>query len=148
MEENRKHPVVVEQFLNFPPTVVWNAITDPTEMRQWFFDNIPDFNPTVGFETTFPVSSGDILFVHKWKILEVETAKKIKFHWSYEGIEGEGFVTFDLLPQGDKTLLRLTNKGLDSFPENVPEFSRASCRAGWEYFINQRLNAYLKDAYR
>ncbi len=37
-------------------------------MQQWFFDNIPDFAPTVGFETTFSIASDTKSFTHQWKI--------------------------------------------------------------------------------
>ncbi len=29
------------------------------------------------------------------------------------------------------------------FFENIPEFSRESCQAGWNYFIKEQLKAFL-----
>ena len=40
--------------------------------------------------------------------------------------EGISYVTFDLIPQGDQTLLRLTHQGLESFPADNPDFSKDS----------------------
>jgi uncharacterized protein YndB with AHSA1/START domain len=48
-------PVVVEETFNAPIASVWNAITVADMMRQWFFDNIPAFEPVVGFKTRFTV---------------------------------------------------------------------------------------------
>lgn len=112
-------------------------------MKQWFFDNIPSFDPVIGFETKFTVKSGDRSFGHLWKLVEVEPFKKIKYHWSYEEYEGAGWVTFELLEQDVQTLLRVTNEGLETFPQDIPEFAGESCQAGWEFFIQGNLKAYL-----
>lgn len=137
--------IIVEQVLNASMSEVWNAITKLDEMKQWFFNNIPDFKAEVGFKTQFPVVSVEDTFTHNWEILELETGRKIKYHWSYKEFEGVGFVTFELFDKGAQTLLRLTNAGLESFPQNVPEFERDSCQAGWDYFIKGTLKNYLED---
>ena len=136
-------PVIVEQLYNTPVSMVWEAITEPDRMRQWFFDNIPAFEPRVGFRTRFVVRSGDRTFTHVWEIIEVVPGNKIAYRWSYEEYDGTGYVSFELSGKDETALLRLTNEGLESFPRNIPEFSRESCNAGWEYFIRQRLKDYL-----
>lgn len=137
-------PIIVEETFNLPVKRIWDAITKPDEMRQWFFNNIPSFEPKVGFETNFNVQSESRSFHHLWKIIEVIPSKKIKYSWSYESIKGEGFVAFELFTINQQTLLRLTNEGLESFPQDIPEFSRESCKAGWNYFIKERLKTYLE----
>ncbi len=136
-------PIVVEQEFNSSVGKVWNAITRLEEMKQWFFDNIPAFEPVVGFETEFSVQSEGRNFQHLWRILEVEPNKKIKYSWRYREHKGEGFVTFELFESKELTNLRVTNEGLDSFPQDIPEFKRESCQAGWEFFIKERLKTYL-----
>lgn len=138
------NPIVVEETFDSPATKVWDAITKLEEMRQWFFRNIPAFEPIVGFETEFSIESGNRNFHHVWKLLEVEPGKKITYHWSYTGITGEGIVTFELSEADEQTTLRVTNEGLESFPQDIPEFSRESCTAGWEYFIRENLKTYLE----
>lgn len=54
MEKNDA-PVIVEQSFNTPIEVLWNAITEIDQMRQWLFENIPAFKPEVGFETQFNI---------------------------------------------------------------------------------------------
>lgn len=139
--------IIVEQIQNSSIVEVWNAITQHDQMIQWFFSNIPSFEPVVGFETEFLVRSGERNFTHIWKIIEVIPDNKIKYDWSYKDYEGVGFVTFELFEKGGQTLLRLTNVGLETFPNDIPEFKGESCRGGWEYFIQKNLKAYLENKF-
>lgn len=142
--DDRRKPVIVEETFEVPLAIVWEAITEVNQMRQWFFDNIPAFDPTEGFETQFDVRSGDRNFRHLWKLTEVVPQKKIVYSWRYEDIHGDSIVAFELMELVDKTRLILTAKGLESFPVDVPEFSSESCEGGWNYFIKERLKEYLK----
>lgn len=142
---DRSQPIIVEQIFNKSKEEVWSAITDPGKMREWFFENIPDFIPEVGFETRFNVDAGERQFMHLWKITEVVPLEKIVYDWRYENISGIGTLSFELLQEGEQILLRLTNKGMDSFPKDISEFSRESCKGGWQYFINQRLNEFIES---
>jgi len=57
-------PVIVSQNFSQSLETVWNAITDVALMRQWFFDNIPDFKAEVGFQTKFNVKALSRDFLH------------------------------------------------------------------------------------
>ncbi len=57
-------PIMVEQTYNASIAVVWKAITDKDQMRQWFFETIPDFEPEVGFGTQFNVRVEDQDYPH------------------------------------------------------------------------------------
>ena len=142
---DRSQPIIIEQSFNKSKEVVWSAITDPNKMREWFFENIPDFIPEVGFKTRFNVDAGERQFMHIWKITEVIPFEKIVYNWRYENMYGNAFVSFELFDRDIETLLRITNLGLETFPQDIPEFSRESCTDGWEYFINQRLKEYLNQ---
>ncbi len=142
--DNRKEPIIVEQHFNLAIETVWRAITEQEQMIQWFFADIPEFKAEKGFTTEFDVDSGRMIFRHLWRILEAEPPRKIVYHWSYEDMEGDGVVSFELLEKDSGTLLRLTNKGLDSFPADMPEFTRESCIGGWEYFIKGNLKNFLE----
>ncbi|RMG28787.1 MAG: SRPBCC domain-containing protein [Bacteroidetes bacterium] len=137
-------PIVVEQLLNAPAGKVWDAISRHEQLIQWFFPQIPAFEAKVGFETRFAVESGGRTFTHVWRLLEVVPQRKIVYHWSYEEFEGAGTVCFEILPRNTQSLLRLTNEGLENFPQHIPEFSRQSCLAGWQYFIEGQLRQYLE----
>jgi uncharacterized protein YndB with AHSA1/START domain len=140
MKESR--PIIVEQYFDKPVNIMWEAITDERQMRKWFFENIPSFQPVAGFETEFNVVSGERNFLHQWKVTEVVPEKKITVNWKYPDYPGNADVSFELFPEGKGTRLVLTNTGQESFPADIPEFRRESCEGGWNYFIRQRLVEY------
>lgn len=146
--DDRSLPITVQQLLPAPVARVWQIITEPEHMRQWFFDDIPDFKPEVGFQTSFPVIANGRTFTHQWTITEIEKEKHITYAWRYAEYAGQGQVTFSLQPQGEQCLLLLTNLGLDTFPADIPEFSRASCLGGWTYFIQDQLMTYVSSRAR
>ncbi|NNC95284.1 MAG: SRPBCC domain-containing protein [Chitinophagales bacterium] len=121
---------------------IWKALTDPAEMRQWFFENMPDFQARVGFKTEFDVGSTNRSFHHIWEVLEVIENEKISYSWTYRDISGYSEVTFNLHDANGNTKLEVTCTGLDSFPSDIPEFTKESCTAGWNYFFNE-LKLYL-----
>ncbi|WP_046758328.1 SRPBCC family protein [Kordia jejudonensis] len=137
-------PVIVSQRFTQSAAVVWKAITDVTQMRQWFFENIPDFNPEVGFQIAFNVKAPSRDFLHLWTITEVIPHRKVVYNWKYKNLQGDSFVTFKLDSIDNKTKLTLTTTVIKDFPDEVPEFKRESCEAGWQYFINERLVAFVK----
>ena len=137
-------PVVVEQSFNAPADAVWRAITELDRMKQWYFDCIPEYNTEDGFETRFNIESGGRNFMHLWKVTEAVPLKRLTYDWKYEGYSGDSFVTWELFEEGGNTTLRLTAKVREDFPDDIPEFKRKSCQAGWEYFIKQNLKGYLE----
>ncbi len=44
----------------------WQAITDPEQMRQWYFPMLPDFKAEVGFSVEFNVECEGGNFLHQW----------------------------------------------------------------------------------
>lgn len=136
-------PVIVTQRFNQSVETVWEVITDVSHMRQWFFDNIPDFKAQVGFQTKFNVKAPSRDFLHLWTITEVIPQQKIVYNWKYEGLSGDSLVTFQLEETQNGSLLTLTTTVVEDFPEEIPEFARESCLAGWNYFIKEQLFLYL-----
>lgn len=138
-------PVVVKVAVRTTPAETWDALTRHEQMIQWFFPNIPDFEPERGFQTVFPVYSGERTYTHVWKILEAVPRRMIKYHWSYVEHPGAGVVTFELKEKEGRTVVKVTNEGLETFPQDLPEFSEKSCRAGWEYFLS-RLKEFMDNS--
>lgn len=137
-------PIIVAQTLDATPLEVWNALTRPQQMRKWYFDNIPDFKPTEGFTTQFPVHNDGKTFTHVWVVTEVILTKKISYRWHFTEYPGKSLVSFDLTETSDGTTVTLTNTILEDFQDDIPEFRRESCRGGWKYFIQQQLKKYLE----
>src|SRR4051812_16199003 len=117
----KQAPFVIEQTYHAPVEKVWKAITDKDRMKQWYFD-LKEFKPEVGFEFQFEGGKDDDIYVHLCKITEVILNKKLTHSWRYEGYEGNSFVTWELFPEGDKTRVKLTHEGLETFPQNDPNF--------------------------
>jgi len=139
-----EEPVIVEEIFNSDIKSVWNAITKVDLMRQWFFENILDFKAENGFETKFEVKSGERIFIHLWKIIDVIPHKIITYNWKYDNYPGEGKVIFELFEEEKLTRLVLTNLVIEDFSDDVPEFKRESCLGGWKYFINDKLKNFLE----
>jgi uncharacterized protein YndB with AHSA1/START domain len=98
-------------------------------MRQWYFD-LKEFKPEVGFEFEFVVEHKGTNYHHLCKVTAVVPQKKIAYTWRYKGHEGNSLVTFALSADGDKTRLKLTHEGLETFPKTAA-FARENFEAGW-----------------
>ena len=138
-------PIIVEQTFRAPIERVWDAISNKDQMPKWFFNTINDFVPKVGFYTKFNVSSGAKDYLHVWRVMEVVPNRLLTLEWQYGGYPGDSFVTFELTPSGEGTHLKLTHRGLATFPTGEPAFSRESGVKGWTYFICQSLKTFLDE---
>ena len=140
MEDNN---VVVKKLLNASPEKVWNALTDKNEMKKWYFD-LHEFKAEVGFQFQFTGGPEEgPHFLHLCEVTEVETHQKLTYSWKYDGFAGISFVTFELIPEGNQTILVLTHKGLESFPQDNADFARSNFKTGWDEIINRSLANYL-----
>ena len=141
----KNNPLVIEQTLDAPVEKVWDAITNKEKMKQWYFE-LSDFKPVVGFQFSFPGQGhkGEN-YIHLCKVTAVEPNKKIQYSWRYENYEGDSLVTFELFEEGKKTRLRLTHEGLETFPQNNPDFARESFTGGWTELITKLLVKFLEQ---
>jgi uncharacterized protein YndB with AHSA1/START domain len=138
----KQEPLIVERTYNAPADRVWNAITNLDQMRQWYFD-LAAFRAETGFEFQFEGGPDDRKYVHKCRVTEVVPGKKLQYSWRYEGFEGNSFVTFELFPEGDKTRLKLTHEGLETFPTH-PDFARKNFMEGWNAIIGTSLKDFVE----
>jgi uncharacterized protein YndB with AHSA1/START domain len=136
-------PVVIERTFDAPIGKVWQAISDKDQIKQWSFD-IKEFAPEVGFEFQFMGGTEERQYLHKCKILEVILLKKLKYSWRYDGYEGMSFVTFELFDHGDKTKVRLTHEGLESFPRSNLDLARENFVAGWTSIVGSLLKEFVE----
>lgn len=139
----KAEPFVIERTFDAPIAKIWKAITDKEEMKQWYFD-LAEFKPEVGFVFNFTGGKDGREYLHECKIIEVIPGKKLKHTWSYIGYEGMSFVTFELFEEGDKTRLKLTHEGLETFPQNNPDFAKESFAEGWTHIVSQSLKGFVE----
>ena len=121
--------VVVERTFDAPVAEVWKALTDVDQMREWYFD-LKEFKPEVGFEFEFVVEHEGNHYHHLCRVVEVIPGKKIAYTWRYKGEPGDSLVTIELSPVGEKTRLKLTHTGIETFPR-TPAYARKNFEAGW-----------------
>jgi uncharacterized protein YndB with AHSA1/START domain len=136
-------PIIVERVYNAPISKVWKAITDKTEMKNWYFD-LAEFKPEVGFKFQFMGGTEENQFLHHCEIMEVIPEKKLTYSWRYDGYEGNSFVTFELFEEENKTRLKLTHRGLETFPDKA-DFARTNFEQGWDSILNTSLKVYLEN---
>jgi uncharacterized protein YndB with AHSA1/START domain len=138
-------PFVIERIYNAPVEKVWAAITENDQMKKWYFD-IADFKPEVGFEFQFTGEGKEgEKYVHFCKVTEVIKEKKLTHSWRYEGFEGNSFVTWELTPEGEKTKLKLTHAGLETFPATTSNsFAKENFAEGWTYITGTSLKEFVE----
>ena len=138
-----EQPIIVEQSFNVPPERVWEAITQRDQMVQWFFEEIETYDSNVGADNRFTVRAEGVDYPHILRILDAVPGAKLAHTFNFEGYSGEGVVTWELSGTDTGCHLRLTHTGIETFPKDRPVFTREACQGGWEYFVQQRLKAYL-----
>src|SRR5438067_13327931 len=143
MTTNVAETVVIERAFNAPVAKVWLALTDVDQMWQWYFD-LREFRPEVGFEFDFVVEHEGNNYHHLCKITEVIPQKKIAYTWRYKGEPGDSLVTFELFGEGEKTRLKLTHEGIESFPK-TPAYARKNFEAGWIAIIGSELKRFVEQ---
>ena len=141
--------LVVERELNAPVARVWKALTDVDQMREWYLPcwrndlGFKEFNAEVGFEFEFVVEHDGTKYHHLCRITEVIPQKKIAYTWRYKGEPGDSLVTIELSPDNDKTRLRLTHTGLETFPKK-PAYAPENFEAGWTRLIGTELKQFVE----
>jgi uncharacterized protein YndB with AHSA1/START domain len=85
-----------------------------------------------------------VKYHHLCKVTEAIPNKKIAYTWRYKGHEGDSLVTFELFAEGEKTRLKLTHEGLETFP-TLPAFARENFNQGWTSIASELQQFLEKD---
>jgi uncharacterized protein YndB with AHSA1/START domain len=142
----QNQPITIEQSFKAPIDSLWKAITNRDEMKIWYFD-FHEFIPEVGFEFQFwGGPSEDRQYLHLCKITEVAPFLKLAYSWRYNGYRGNTLVTFSLSTDSTQTFLKLTHEGLETFPEDNPDFARKNFIEGWNWIIGKSLKEHLEPS--
>ncbi len=141
----KNEPLVVERHYDAPIQKVWEAITDNSKMKQWYFD-ISDFRAEQGFEFQFYGSKDDKTYLHLCKVTAVVPGKKLTYSWRYKDFPGESFVTFELFDESGGTRLVLTHAGLETFTADNPDFAKENFNQGWNQILGTNLRKFVEDA--
>jgi uncharacterized protein YndB with AHSA1/START domain len=144
MENQLAEAVIVERTFDAPVARVWKALTDVDQMRVWYFD-LKEFKLQIGFEFEFVVEHEGNTYHHLCKVTEVILEKKIAYTWRYKGEVGDSLVTFELFGEGDRTRLKLTHSGIETFPK-TPAYARKNFEAGWTDIIGSELKQFVESS--
>jgi uncharacterized protein YndB with AHSA1/START domain len=132
------------------PEVVYEVISTPEHLREWWPDEA-ELEPVPG--ATGVLSFGDASTptqnVVQLTVAEADPPRRFSFRWVYD--DGEAarpanslLVTFELVPSGAGTLLRLTETGFreKGWEAAVLEEQYREHVTGWDYFL-PRLVTYV-----
>jgi uncharacterized protein YndB with AHSA1/START domain len=135
-------PIMIERIFNAPVPRVWQALTDVDQMREWYFD-LKEFKAQIGFEFDFVVDHEGNSYHHLCRVTEVIPERKIAYTWRYKGEPGDSLVTLELWPEGERTRLKLTHTGIETFPK-TPAYARKNFEAGWNTIVNSELRQFVE----
>lgn len=132
----------IEQIFPFSKEVVWKAITDKTEIKEWYMD-IQDYDPVVGKKIQFYESDAQ-KYLHEIEFLEVIPQALIKHTWRHPNhSKGTSTVTWLLEEVPGGARLSLIHEGTDQFADAGEGFSTGDFEFGWTGFIQMGLKLYL-----
>ena len=134
--------IMIERTFEAPAAQVWKALTDVEQMRQWYFD-LKEFKPEVGFEFEFVVEHEAVSYHHLCRVTEVIPQQRMAYSWRYKGEPGDSLVTFELFEEGNKTRLKLTHTGIETFPK-TPAYARKNFETGWTSIIGSELKHFVE----
>lgn len=143
----KNQPVLVERVFDTPINKVWQAITDKEQMKKWYFI-LDEFKAELGFQFTFPGKGqqGEE-YLHLCTITDILKPNRLQYSWKYKNHPGYSLVTFQLFETGNQTRLILSHHGLETFPQDKPDFARNSFNAGWNEIINVSLTRFLEQSH-
>jgi uncharacterized protein YndB with AHSA1/START domain len=117
--------------LQASPSEVWRALTDPEEIKKYFYGTNAVSDWKVGSSIVFKGEWEGQPYEDKGTILELIPGEKLVYNYwsSFSGQEDipENYanITYQLTPQQDGTLLEITQDGIES------EEKRAHSESSW-----------------
>ena len=138
-------PLIVERSFKASIEKVWKAITDKDQMKEWYFE-LKEFNAEKGFKFQFTGGDEKEQYLHQCEVIIADAPNKLSYSWTYpEHNNGYSVVTWELFKEGEnKTRLKLTHEGLDTFPKDQPNFAVASFTEGWNNILGASLKKFVE----
>ncbi|BCJ76341.1 activator of HSP90 ATPase [Catellatospora sp. IY07-71] len=130
------------------PEVVFEVISRPEHMREWWPDDAR-YEPVAGAEGELVwhnAETGETSTV-AFAVEEVDPPKRFSFRWCFAEPARQGpslLVTFDLVPAGAGTLVRMTESGFREMGWEIAvlEENYRDHVSGWDHYV-PRLGAYI-----
>jgi len=141
-----------EIYVDASPEVVFEVVSRPEHLREWWPDDATLDHPTPGGtgELTFGGHDADQgAAVVPLTVVEAVPPRLFSFRWAYDpslapGPSNSFLVTLELVPSGSGTTLRLTETGFreQGWEAAVLEAAYLDHGQGWDRFLPQ-LAAYV-----
>jgi uncharacterized protein YndB with AHSA1/START domain len=124
-------PLIKEVFIDAPPSVVFQFLTDPAKMIRWMGIKA-EIDPQPGGMYRLDPNGRDVI---RGEYLEVIPDSRVVFTWGWEepghGVPvGSTSVEIDLQAEGQGTRLRLTHRQL-------PPAEREKHAFGWTHYLGR-----------
>jgi uncharacterized protein YndB with AHSA1/START domain len=119
------------------PETVWELLTDPEEATRWM-GQWASFDLRPGGEYRVDVLPGNVA---RGEFVEIEPPRRLIFTWGWDPgtasalPPGSTTIEFELIPNGDGTLVRFTHRGLPTADE------AESHRHGWDHYLGRLARA-------
>jgi uncharacterized protein YndB with AHSA1/START domain len=132
-----------EIYVEASPDVVFEVVSSPDHLKQWWPDDAA-FEPTPG-------SPGEIVFGDRdaGGAVDARPPRTFSFRWTHPAEEAAAagnslLVTFDLVPSGGGTLLKMTETGFREMGWEVAvlEQQYREHATGWDFYL-PRLVPYV-----
>ena len=131
-----------EIFVEATPETVFDVVSSADHIKEWWPDDAEfDTTPGANGQITFgdPEAGGGVVGL---TVLEVDRPRTFTFRWTQapgeSGVAGNSLlVTFALSPQGDGTLLRMTETGFREMGWEIAvlEQQYREHEQGWDHFL-------------
>ncbi|WP_042377314.1 SRPBCC family protein [Streptacidiphilus melanogenes] len=125
------------------PEVVYEVVSTPEHLRGWWPDEA-EFESAPGGTGTFRFGDGASPDAHvvALTVVEADPPRRFSFRWMHEPDEtatpgNSLLITFDLVPSGAGTLLRLTETGFreQGWEAAVLEEQYRDHVTGWDHYL-------------
>jgi uncharacterized protein YndB with AHSA1/START domain len=132
-----------EIHVDAPPEAVFEVISQPEHIREWWYAE-SDVQPTSGATGELVWADGDNprAMAVPITVVVAEPPRLFTFRWSHsageEAVDGNSLlVTFELVPSGSGTLLRLTETGFRERGWEIAVLERQYKEhvVGWDTFV-------------
>ncbi|WP_328420192.1 SRPBCC domain-containing protein [Micromonospora sp. NBC_00389] len=130
------------------PEVVFEVVSQPEHMREWWPDDAR-FEPVAGAPGELVWRNGEAgeTTTVALAVVEVDPPKRFSFRWCFTDADRSGqslLVTFDLVPSGAGTLVRMTETGFREMGWEIAvlEEQYRDHETGWDHYI-RRLGTYV-----
>ncbi len=135
IETGRFH-LAVSLTIPAPPPTVWNVLTDPAAILEWFGPDVTlDPGPGGAFREVWQEAEGDEM-VTTGTITHWEPPGRMVLSWKNADWPAATVVEIALSEPADgRTLLRLEHSGWDSLPEERIDALIADHTAGWSIHL-------------